>query len=48
MDIAKIAVAAAFASEFFLKFPSVLRFGIYMFLIGNIIVAYFIHPKGED
>lgn len=48
MDISKITVAATFASEFFLKFTLFIKLTIYVFLVSNIMIAFFVHPKGED
>jgi hypothetical protein len=48
MDAAKIIIAAAFASEFFLKFPFYSKFGIFISLVVAIIISFFVYPKGAD
>ena len=48
MDIAKITIAAVFASEFLFKFPFYVKVGVYMFLASNIVAALFVHPKGGE
>lgn len=48
MDIAKITIAAAFASEFFLKFSAGTKASICLFLIFDIVTAYFICPTGGE
>jgi hypothetical protein len=48
MDIAKIAIAAAFASEFFLKFVSWLRAIILLGLVASVGIGFLVCPKGEE
>ncbi|MBU1486749.1 hypothetical protein KKH56_01690 [bacterium] len=48
MDIAKITIAAAFASEFFLKFSIGAKDKCLSIPIVDLVAAYFIYPAGGE
>ena len=48
MDIAKIIVAAAFASQFFVEYSGSIRIVICSTLLLMVCVGIFTHPKGDN
>jgi hypothetical protein len=48
MDIAKISIAAAFASEFFFKFAIWLRLLVLSAIIASLGIGFLVCPKGEE